>query len=322
MITAPAPRSALGAADLARQRGVNLPWLRYGGDFGANAWRPEGGLAAPDARVEAGELLAAVAEAGFTLVRWFVFADGRAGIRFASDGTPLGLDGWCLDDVSMALDLAVASGVRLVPVLFDFTWCRSAAVVSGVQTGGRRDVLAQDSRRRSLVAHVVAPLAERVGEHPGVAAWDLFNEPEWVTLGFGGWRPRQLVSSSAMRDTLARAAAALRAASPRPITVGLASTRGLGLVRPLALDFYQAHWYDGVAYRAPLDEHVGLFGLDRPIVLGEFPTKGSACAAPSIVASARRSGYAATWPWSWAAADASSDRDTVRRLGGDRVLEA
>jgi len=25
--------------------GANLPWLRYGGDFGANAWSPQGGLA-------------------------------------------------------------------------------------------------------------------------------------------------------------------------------------------------------------------------------------------------------------------------------------
>ena len=30
--------------------GANLPWLRYGGDFGANAWSPAGGMAATVSR--------------------------------------------------------------------------------------------------------------------------------------------------------------------------------------------------------------------------------------------------------------------------------
>lgn len=311
-----ASRAGPGALDVRRERGVNLPWLRYGGDFGANAWRPQGGLATPEGRAEADATLAAIADAGFDLVRWFVLADGRAGIRFAADGTPLGLDGWCLDDVSAALDVAWRRGLRLVPVLFDFTWCRAARVEAGVQIGGRCEVLASPRLRESLVAHVVAPLASRVAGHPALAAWDLFNEPEWVTFGYGGWRPRQVVSLHAMRDLLSRAASVVGAATSRPVTVGLASTRGLGLTGALDLDFYQVHWYDRLAHRAPLDEHVALFGLDRPVVLGEFPTRGSGSDAATIVASARRSGYAAAWPWSWAAADAWSDRDTVVRLGG------
>lgn len=304
--------------DVASARGVNLPWLRYGGDFGANAWRPQGGLAAPDARREAAEALAAVADAGFTLVRWFVLADGRAGIRFAADGAPLGLDGWCLDDLSVALDLATASGLRLVPVVFDFTWCRQAEVVSGVQIGGRREMLANERSRVALASHVVAPFAARVADHPAVAAWDLFNEPEWATFGRGGWRPGQVVSARIMRETLALCASAVRASSSHPVTVGLASTRGLDLVRHLSLDFYQVHWYDTVAHRAPLDEHVGLFGLDRPIVLGEFPTRGSRWSAGEIVEHARRSGYAGTWAWSWAAGDRQSDPDVVAALAHDR----
>ena len=30
--------------------GANLPWIRYGIDFGANAWRPGGGVAQPEER--------------------------------------------------------------------------------------------------------------------------------------------------------------------------------------------------------------------------------------------------------------------------------
>jgi hypothetical protein len=33
-----------------REVGANLPWLDYGQEFGASAWRPEGGLAVPERR--------------------------------------------------------------------------------------------------------------------------------------------------------------------------------------------------------------------------------------------------------------------------------
>ena len=32
--------------------GANLPWIHYGIDFGANAWRPDGGVAQPDERAQ------------------------------------------------------------------------------------------------------------------------------------------------------------------------------------------------------------------------------------------------------------------------------
>ena len=31
--------------------GANLPWLDYGQDFGASAWRPQGGVAIPEREV-------------------------------------------------------------------------------------------------------------------------------------------------------------------------------------------------------------------------------------------------------------------------------
>jgi hypothetical protein len=58
-------------------------------------------------------------------------------------------------------------------------------------------------------------------------------------------------------------------------TVGSASTRSLSLVRDLGLDVYQAHWYDRLNRHAPLDLPVPAHGLDRPLILGEFPTRGS-----------------------------------------------
>ena len=66
--------------------GVNLPWIRYGGDFGANAWHPDGGVHVPARRAELEVACARMADAGMDLVRWFVLADGRAGLVEDADG--------------------------------------------------------------------------------------------------------------------------------------------------------------------------------------------------------------------------------------------
>src|SRR5262249_25685364 len=64
--------------------GCNYPWtsdgttIFYGLDFGANIWGSHLGVSARRAAVARDfQMMAAL---GFTVVRWFVFCDGRAGI--------------------------------------------------------------------------------------------------------------------------------------------------------------------------------------------------------------------------------------------------
>ena len=89
--------------------------------------------------------------------------------------------------------------------------------------------------------------------------------------------------------------------------MGLASARGLPLVRGLGLDLYQVHWYDAHDQDSPLDRPVESLELDRPVLLGEFPTRGSARSVTSILSTARSMGYAGAMAWSALAADAASD---------------
>src|SRR5919107_663915 len=79
--------------------GANLPWVHYGIDFGANAWRPDGGIAQAGERARLETTFARLAASGVRYVRWFLFCDGRAGIVFEvaspaslTAGRPLGLD--------------------------------------------------------------------------------------------------------------------------------------------------------------------------------------------------------------------------------------
>jgi hypothetical protein len=107
-----------------------------------------------------------------------------------------------------------------------------------------------------------------------------------------------------MRAYIGQVTDAVHAHTRQLATVGSASTRFLGLVRGLGLDVYQAHWYDHFEAIAPLARRPD---LDRPLILGEFPTKGSQKDLATILDTAYRAGYAGAMPWSVLATDDATD---------------
>ena len=288
--------------------GANLPWQNYGGDFGANAWQPEGGLASGDRPAQLGPLLELVADNGARVVRWFLLCDGRAGVRLDSDGRARGLDGFVFRDVDAALRLLDQHRLQAMFVLTDFNWFKRPQVVNGVRMFGKRSLVKKADRRRELLDRVVTPLLERFADAPQIHSWDVFNEPEWAVLGLGTVDPRKALLDTEMRGYLGELVGRVRAATRHPVTVGLASPRGLGLVRTLGLDFYQWHWYDSLERTTPLARPVAQYRVDRPVLLGEFPTRGSARAPGEIRTVSTTAGYAAAWPWSVLATDAFTDR--------------
>jgi hypothetical protein len=286
--------------------GVNLPWLRYGGDFGANAWQPTGGVARPEVRQALDQALARLADSGFSHLRWWMLGDGRAGLRVDGDGLPLGVDDFFFADVDAGFECAAAHGMKLVPVLLDFLWFRASRVVGGVQTGGRARLVSHAESRWRLLDLVISPIFERYRRHPAVFAWDLINEPEWATRGVGTILPGTGVPEADMRAFLSELLALGHDWGMPPLTVGLASASGLRLVRNLGLDLYQVHWYDSVERHSPLRRPVAELGLDRPAFLGEFPTRGSTIAPGDLLLAARAAGYAGALAWSVFAEDGAT----------------
>jgi mannan endo-1,4-beta-mannosidase len=287
--------------------GANLPWLSYGGDFGANSWHADGGVARPGQREHLRRVLSALADEGVQLVRWFVLCDGRAGlIDELRSGLP-GLDGFVFRDADAAVEELERAGLKAIFVLLDFHWFRRAEVVNGVQTGGRGRLASDPAQRSHLFEGVLDPLLERYGRHPAIAAWDVINEPEWAIRRIRIPSPACNVSRTAMRAFIRDTVTLIHHRTTHAATVGSASTRSLPLVQGLGLDLYQAHWYDRLDARAPLDRPVAGLGLDRPLLLGEFPTRGSARAPADILTTARLAGYAGALSWSVLSADDASD---------------
>ena len=277
--------------------GANLPWIRYGIDFGANSWRAHGGIAQEDSRDLLDTRLLQLSAAGVTLVRWFLLCDGRAGIRFSAEGSPEGLDEHVFADMDAALHAARRHGVRVMFVLLDFHWCRPGEWLNGVQISGRLHALDHPTARRALLDKVFRPILARYRNDEAILAWDIINEPEWVTRGLGTSMLSTGLTQTSLRDFIADSAALIHEITTQPVTVGSAGTRWRSFYRGLPLDFDQVHWYETLRRTPPLETPVAELGFERPVLLGEFPAVASGRSVEDILEAARTAGYVGAFHW-------------------------
>jgi hypothetical protein len=298
--------------------GANLPWMSYGCDFGANRWQPAGGLARGEKSRAAGEVLRRLADAGARLVRWFVIADGRAGLRTDDRGEVLGFDDRFLPDFDAAIELLHETGLAAIFVMFDFLWFARSQLVEGAQTGGRTRFVARRRARRQLLETIVTPLVERHPHDRAVLAWDVINEPEWATRRCPLF-PRARVARRTMRAFIREVTSRVHDGTSQATTVGCATAASLPLVAGLGLDFYQVHWYDHLPHTCAPDRPVSGFCLDRPVLLGEFPTRGSSRPPAAILQAAQASGYAGALAWSAVQQDSASNAPALEEMLRDSL---
>ncbi|HVQ13685.1 MAG TPA: hypothetical protein VMS40_08845, partial [Vicinamibacterales bacterium] len=182
--------------------GCNYPWstdgttVYYGMDFGANVWGSHTGVYTRRPAIAAD--FATMAALGFTVVRWFVFADGRSGIEYDDRGLPAGPDSYLFADLDAALGIARDVGIRLVLVLLDHRWMFKGVpdVIVDPLAGdllearlpdGRAQVLDTPVGREALLRNVIEPLVRRygaAGERTDlgiqILAFEFMNEPDFI----------------------------------------------------------------------------------------------------------------------------------------------
>ena len=309
--------------------GANVPFVHYGVDVGTSAWRPEGGL---HAHAEDAALLRQVFERlrtdGVQTARFFVFADGRGGVRFAEDGTPEALDGSVYADVEVVLEAARHSGIGLVLVLLDATWFAPATIVDDQPIRGHRDTVRDPVKRHALLERVLRPLLIRCADHPAVVAWEVVSGADLFVAGHGPALPERRGLMAALRRRLglrapeADAAALLAPEEMRAflcdavtlihrhtralVTVGVSRASSLPLVRGLGLDVYSVGWPED---EAELRAAVSDLQLDRPLVLSVFPGTHPRRSIKTLLDGARCAGYGGAFVWSVLHHDPSSGYD-------------
>lgn len=325
--------------------GCNYPWstdgttVYYGLDFGANVWGSHIGVSTRRSGVERD--FAQMAALGFTVARWFVFGDGRAGIVYDESGLPAGLDPHFFADLDAGLEIARAAGVRLNLVLLDHRWMFEGVrdTIADPATGvllearlphGRSRVLQTPAGRAALFDSVVAPLVRRYGRtgvradlSGSIFAFEFMNEPDFVVeewerdVSSHVGRPLKF---EILAELVARLSGLVHAESSALSTMGCARSHNLWALDDsgLGLDLLQVHSYPDVQHP---ERDVDIFGvpaaslkLTRPVLLGEFPGNGPAQHPPDAspppttldqyLDFAVTSGYAGAWPWSFSGTDA------------------
>jgi hypothetical protein len=332
------------------QVGVNYPWFDYGWDFGAAppGWRPS-----PPPRwfAEIDLHLRHFQRLGISVVRWFILGDG---LTCGSGDTaprrdPLLENEWRFDapDVDRSLldhfdellrrfDAVSATGdpIALLPVLLDFHFCepgiQPVALLDSSGSPatndpnwvkqGRADAIVNPTIRAAFLDRVLAPLLEVSEAHRNaVYAWELINEPEWITRG---WHPDPRaecpIEEDEMRAFLDEGQARIRGAGFQS-TVGFASVDTLRASGVVA-EINQFHHYPGGTRR--LDPH--RFQGGCPTILGEFASapndiwpelSPTAQTVFDRLTLAANRGYPLAMPWSFRASDRHtswSDADVLR----------
>lgn len=305
--------------------GVNYPWTsfqgrsNYGCDFGANVWGSHTGVSAhPD---EVARDFDAIASMDFEVVRWFVFTDGRGGIRFDSERRPEGFAGGFIEDMDAVFEIASARNIALCLVLFDYLWM-NGATLEGSNYAPVPEMLSSPEAQARLFGTVLDPFLDRYGASTALNSIDVINEPDWVTEGLEFRRPWWQPSGSTrpfskgeLRALVSGVASRVHARSSALVTVGGARVKHASEWDDAAygLDFIQVHSYPDVRHpgrdRSLIGKPAADLGVSKPVLIGEFPANGDRqhpedhhpppFSASDYFDLARDGGYLGAWPWSF-----------------------
>ena len=188
----------------------------------------------------------------------------------------------------------------------------------------------------AFMENALRPLIQRFGSHPAVAAWDVFNEPEWCVAETSEATTAQKVPLAAMRTFIGRASSIIHneGAPGTLVTVGSASVKWSwerGETRPAwcsdfwgdaalvaanngdpaaFLDFVQTHYYPWM--KKEIDPFVNQpetycgggqgssCGRSKPLIIGEAQANLlKTYSAAALLQNAREKGYAGLLYWSY-----------------------
>lgn len=287
--------------------GVNYPY-KSSEDFGTSAWGYSG-VAQPTTYAEIDADFANLAASGVRVVKWRVFNDARTSPTFNQDGYATGLGDHFYTDLDAALTLARRHGIYLILSLFDSGFWTTDCTQQGVHLGGHADSLTDPAKRQALINNAIVPMLRHIGRNDRVLAFEIIAEPEWGITELNHQDDNRIkVPLSDVRALVGGITAAIHYYTSARATVE--SNRASNMVhwQGLGLDYYSFSWYDWLEPWEPLDRPASSFGLDRPIVIGEFPSVGSKYYSLSqIYDIALRQGYAGAFAWSYDNPDQYTD---------------
>ena len=261
--------------------GANVAWVNFSRDVGPGNTNL--------ARFE--EMFQELNASGGNAMRLWLHTTGDVSPAYSTTevGVVTGPGEGTIADLEAILDVAWENEVGLVLCLWSFDMLQSGR--SQLKLDQNRALLQSADLTQTYIDNALTPMVEALADHPGVVAWEIFNEPEGMTGQFG-WTPTRVNMTDVQRFVNQTTGAIHRAAPDALVTNGSWSFRASSDVVPGpnnknyysdaelvaaggddlgTLDFYSVHYYEwGGTQLSPFHHDADHWGLDKPIVMAEF----------------------------------------------------
>ncbi|MFC2129414.1 discoidin domain-containing protein [Bacteroidota bacterium] len=261
-----------------------------------------------------------VAQAGGNSLRWWVHVNGRYSPQWQND-TVSGISETELNNLEKALDLATERNIVVSICLWSFDMLQDNA---GAENHARNMKLLNDSAAtQAYINNALLPMVRKVKGHMAIMCWEIFNEPEGMTTEFG-WTPERVsmasvqsfinlcagaIHTEAEDELVSNGSWSFKASSDRWTSGGTdrnyysdTALIAKGGDAKGILDFYMVHYYDwGGTTLSPFHHPASYWGLDKPLVIGEFSAIGPTddIGPEEAYNYLYDNGYAGAMAWTW-----------------------